>query len=381
MNQKNLIASIIIFVALLLGGFGGYYLSHRGAVSPTPEPTGGTDADTIEGNTLPSANDAKYLTYENKQYGFSLLYPAVLARTSGSGALVSFTDSNNIEIRILKIADSDADYENTLIASTYYDGSGANPKSFSEFKPVTIGENTFYFIKTGLFEGVLSLHYYAVRKTGIYDFSLVSRGVDWTNPNFSVEEEQGHLYLKQILSSIVFGGSVSAITPLPTKPALLTEYRSDESGYIVEYPQDFRVDESGKSPVTGDFIQGIIFHFPTSLTSGTNLSQDSYISIETKGEVACTPEDFLGDPLLKQLPDINSGSIAWKGGMVGDAGAGNMYVQNAYATLHNTVCYGVRLFLHSTNVDNYPSGTIRAFDRSLIDALYQQMIASFRWTQ
>ncbi|MDD5050876.1 MAG: hypothetical protein PHV93_04055 [Candidatus Pacebacteria bacterium] len=383
MNQKNLIASIIIFVALLLGGFGGYYLSHRAVVSPTPEPTGGTDSDTIEGNTLPSANDAKYLTYENKQYGFLLLYPAVLARTTGSGALVSFTDSKNIEIRILKIADSDADYQNVLIGNTYYDGSGANPKSFSEFTAKTIGENTFYYIKSGLFEGVLSLHYYAVLKTGIYDFSLVSRGVDWTNPGFNVEEEQGHLYLKQILSSVVFGKSVAS-TPAPSKPVSLIQYRNDESGYIVQYPEDFQVDESGKSPATGDFVQGIIFHFPNRFTLGTNLSpHDSYISVETKGEVACTPGDFISpderDGVVHTEPIIQSNGITFTGGSGNGAAAGNYYEEVAYTALHNGTCYGIKLFLHSTNVGNYDPGTIREFDRDKINTIFTNMISSLRF--
>ncbi len=381
MNSKNSAFIVIIAIALLLGGLGGYLLS-RPVASPTPTPeiTGGTDADTIEGNLLPSPNDAKFLTYENKQYGLSFLYPATLARTSGGGALVSFTGSDS-EIRILKIADSDANFKNIIIGNTYFDGSGANPKSFSEFSEKTIGENNFYYIRTGLFEGVLSLRYYAVRPDGIYVFSLISRGVDWTNPNFNVEEDQGHLYLKQILSSIVFGKSISP-TPGPVKPVSLVTYRNDEAGYTVQYPKDFFVNESGKNPLnSNESFYGIFFNFPSSFTLGTNLSKESYISIETKAEVACTPSDFTytGEGPISKSLSLQSDGISWTGKAGSDAAAGNYYTETIYTTMHNKTCYGAKLFLHATNVGNYEPGTIREFDQDAIDTIFKGMVSSIRF--
>ncbi|MDD4989201.1 MAG: hypothetical protein PHV42_02145 [Candidatus Pacebacteria bacterium] len=380
MNNKNSAIVVVIVAALLIGGLAGYYISTHSAIqTPAPQTSGGTDADTIEGNSLPSPQgESKYLSYENKQYGFSLTYPMSLSLAPGSGAIVDFKSANNAEIRVLKIADSDSDFQNVLIQNTYYDGSGANPKSFAEFKNVTIGENSFYFIKTGLFEGVLTLHYYAVRPTGIYDFSLISRGVDWTNPNFNVQTEEGHLYLQQILGTLSFF-SPTLPTPSPAKPVSFLEYRSDESGYTIQYPSNFFVNESGKNPLNGtDPFYGIFFNFPSSFTAGTNLSKESYISVETKAEVQCTPGDFLdqgGGPSPKPA-DIQSNGIYWTGGFSADAAVGNLYEETAYTTIHNGTCYGVKLFLHSGNIGNYDPGTIRSFDADTINSIFKGMVSS-----
>jgi len=61
-----------------------------------------------------------------------------------------------------------------------------------------------YYIKTGLFEGVLSINYYLVNKNQVFAFNLTSSPVDWTNPNFKPEEDLLNLNMQQILSTFKF---------------------------------------------------------------------------------------------------------------------------------------------------------------------------------
>ncbi len=384
MNQKNIIIIVLVIIILFSAGLSTYNFSLLTATT-SPQPTGGIDADTIEGGLVPTETAAKNISYENKKYGFSLMYPATLTAVSGNGAIVSFKSGEAAEIRVLKITDSPTDFQNTLIQDTFYDGSGANPKSFSEFTEKTIGQNDFYFIKSGLFEGVLTLHYYLVRKDGIYDFSLVSRGVDWTNPSFNLDEEQGYVYLKQMLGTLSFAGSPSPVatsmpTSMPAKPATSLIYRNDEAGYTVQYPKGFFAVESGRNPLNmNETFSGIFFNFPSSFVLGTNLSKESFISVETKVEIACTPKDFLmaGNP--GSTSTIQADGLTFKGQSASDAAAGNRYNETVYTTLHKNVCYGIRLFLHSGNIDNYDPGTVRAFDQAKIESLFKEMVSSFRF--
>ncbi len=103
-------------------------------------------------------------------------------------------------------------FQEVLINDVVFDGSGLHPESFAKFTARHLGTHDFYFIQTGRFEGVLSFNYYlsaaALAKEGlstgdkIHVFTLVSRGVDWTNPNFDPEQDPGHLKLKELLAKL-----------------------------------------------------------------------------------------------------------------------------------------------------------------------------------
>ena len=56
------------------------------------------------------------------------------------------------------------------------------------------------------------------------------------------------------------------------------------------------------------------------------------------------------------------------------AGAGNLYQQEIYRMVNSNVCYEVIYFIHSTNIGNYPPGTVTEFDR---DAILLQLYGVF----
>lgn len=149
-------------------------------------------------------------TYKNGQLGIEFQYPNSLNVVGEpfENYLLALSNSPNNQsntplpgISVIYFNHAD-DYKDQLIKDVVYDGSGLSPKSFNEFKPVKIGSNNFYYIKTGLFEGVLSLRYYLVTSNYVFKFELVSSPVDWTNPKFDPQSDPLHLKLKQILASV-----------------------------------------------------------------------------------------------------------------------------------------------------------------------------------
>ncbi len=113
------------------------------------------------------------------------------------------TIKDRIDIKKLDIF-SGNNFQDVIIKNTIFDGSGLNPESWSQFEEVKMGNNLFYKILTGRFEGSLSYSYYLVHGNTIYDFSFLSHGVDWTNPNLDQEADSTHIVLKKMLETLEF---------------------------------------------------------------------------------------------------------------------------------------------------------------------------------
>lgn len=158
-------------------------------------------------------------TYKNDQYGFEFQYPSKYSKAEinewiKDPLLILDNKSNtqklskmpNISVRHLDLK-SNQFFESVLINDVVFDGSGLSPKSFSEFKKIHLGNNNFYFIETGLFEGILSINYYLISRNQIFVFTVVSSPVDWTNPNFKPEDDPINKDLQQILSTFKFTDS------------------------------------------------------------------------------------------------------------------------------------------------------------------------------
>lgn len=124
---------------------------------------------------------------------------------------------------------------------------------------------------------------------------------------------------------------------------------------------------------SGKAIEGVAFTIPRALTDGTNLAADSYVSVEWRDGQRCTLADFL-DGATEESP-LNENGLRWTVGTSGDGAAGNFYEE----TIHLRGCDAVRGFVHSTNIANYPPGTIRAYDRVTLANLYGSVRRSLKW--
>ncbi len=143
--------------------------------------------------------------------------------------------------------------------------------------------------------------------------------------------------------------------------------------FWVGYPPEYTVNRGytyqGLGP--GKSIQGTSYTIPASYTEGTNLSSDTYLSVEfpsesiTEGE--CDASRFIPSGASSRV--VKEGGTLYTMVDMGDAGAGNRYEEIVYAITNSLPCVGIRYFIHSTLVENYEPGTVTAFDR---DALIRE---------
>jgi len=58
-------------------------------------------------------------------------------------------------------------------------------------------------------------------------------------------------------------------------------------------------------------------------------------------------------------------------------GAGNIYDQVIYRTVHDNICYEAVFYMHSGNIGNYTPGTVVEFDRNALVQKFEQVLATF----
>lgn len=139
--------------------------------------------------------------------------------------------------------------------------------------------------------------------------------------------------------------------------------KNDQNTPVVEQPQDTRFtyqDPAGKFSLLypNDFIvKGSSFFVPESMATGTNLSKDSHIYVETK--------ELMGTSTCENATSS-------------DAGAGNFYETTTYGTKASSTCIALTLFIHSTNIANYDPGTIKEFDRARLTAIFTSVLQSLK---
>ena len=142
----------------------------------------------------------------------------------------------------------------------------------------------------------------------------------------------------------------------------------------VKYPQGYTADDSytytqvnPKKP-----ISGVRFTIPGAMATGTNLSTDSYVSVEWLPRAKnCTGDIYLAAN-VKPAEWIDNGvtySVASSTG----AGAGNFYEEWVYALSGSQPCTAVRYFLHSTNIGNYEPGAAQEFNHDALVADFDKI--------
>jgi hypothetical protein len=71
---------------------------------------------------------------------------------------------------------------------------------------------------------------------------------------------------------------------------------------------------------------------------------------------------FIGDQVGSTTEVVDNG-VTYSVAKGSDAGAGNQYSETVYALPGTSPCTAVRYFVHSTQLGNYPPGTVKAFDQ------------------
>ncbi len=175
-----------------------------------------------------------------------------------------------------------------------------------------------------------------------------------------------------------------ATQPVVVAPASYTTYKDDTLGYSITFPVAlssttndafYRV-ESGYA-YTGmgaeAAIPGVKFTIPRVMTAGTNLSPDSYLSVEhlALGQ-ACDAIAFLGGPDVTSQT-VREGSRTYSLATSSEAAAGNRYDEYVYTVLDSSPCIAVRYFVHYSAIENYPEGTVKEFNKNALISTFDQI--------
>ena len=157
------------------------------------------------------------------------------------------------------------------------------------------------------------------------------------------------------------------VAPQPAVGMSLPQtYANSTYGFSIRLPSGYMTDAAYRFQEfgPGKDIPGVKFTIPLSMATGTNLSRDTYVSVEEVPNVRdCSASLFLEK--VKPHTEADNGttySVASAGG----AGAGNRYGETVYAIPGTNPCIAVRYFIHSTVFENYPAGTVKLFDKQAI---------------
>lgn len=176
------------------------------------------------------------------------------------------------------------------------------------------------------------------------------------------------------------GGFPSGKSTTETEPVLPTLLTYASSTFSIKYPSDFLVDEAyAYDQFEGKPIAGVSFTIPTSRVEGTNLSADTYLSVESLPRAKrCTGDIYI--PANVKATSLLVGSTTYSVATSTGAAAGNIYEEHVYAVEGSKPCTAVRYLVHSTNIANYDPGTVSEFDRPALlnafDAIRDSLVLS-----
>jgi membrane-bound inhibitor of C-type lysozyme len=163
-------------------------------------------------------------------------------------------------------------------------------------------------------------------------------------------------------------------------PGGLTQvYTNSTIGFSLRIPTGFTVDDkyTYQELGPGKDIVGVKFTIPKSISAGTNLGSDSYLSVEEIPNTKdCSANLFLdvGGANVNLSPTIvNDGDTTYSMASSTGAGAGNRYEESVYTIPGTNPCITVRYFIHYGVLENYPTGTVKQFDNVALTNLFDSI--------
>jgi len=161
-------------------------------------------------------------------------------------------------------------------------------------------------------------------------------------------------------------------------------FESGAQAFSIRYPADYTVDDTYKYQAlgTGKDIAGVKFTIASSTAAGTNLSPDTYLSIEEIPQASyCSASLFLDGGSKMSVSTTTIGGTEYSVATTTGAAAGNRYEESVYAISVTNPCIAVRYFIHYGVLANYPTGTVQQFDEAALRAQFDAMRGSLIFQQ
>jgi hypothetical protein len=163
-----------------------------------------------------------------------------------------------------------------------------------------------------------------------------------------------------------------------------------DSRFTFIYPKEFSVTgspnvktKSWRINATTTGFQIAVVTIPRSYMPGTNFSDAKFtVGVSTdKAELSGT-----GCPAGVSFSEAGGATAVSIHGQAftkivrTEAAAGNIYETTSYFTVQNGGCYAIEYTIHSTNIGNYPAGTVTAFDKTKVTDILDNIVRSFTFT-
>ncbi len=244
--------------------------------------------------------------------------------------------------------------EGRAIVAAYYQGE-ANPSIDPDMPPTPGGS-----VSLALSDGRAMTLLQTISASGIRYANADESFVFWSKGNGALvlENNEEKSYI----------GCIEVVLDPGTLPQV---YESGAQGFSLRYPTGFVVDEAYRYQAfgPGKDIGGVKFTIAPSIAQGTNLSDDSYVSVEQIPQARdCTAELFLDQKASAQI--VIDGEMTYLVASSTDAAAGNRYEETVYALPGTNPCIAVRYFIHYGVFENYEPGMVVRFDQSALLAQF-----------
>ncbi|MBC7836437.1 hypothetical protein H7X87_01520 [Acetobacteraceae bacterium] len=183
-------------------------------------------------------------------------------------------------------------------------------------------------------------------------------------------------FIGSLVAFIALGSALSLfhVSAIATDPSLWNIYASESMSFSVQYPEDYTIDEQYSYEIAPQRrAEGIALKVPPIFTQGTNLSSDSYISIETIPEFSsCNIAQYLYNMPTQDVTLIDGGWEYSVGEEVGE-NAGSYYEEKVFLRNDIGPCLVVRYFIHTMSLEDYATGNVREFDRAALLGEFDQI--------
>ena len=153
-------------------------------------------------------------------------------------------------------------------------------------------------------------------------------------------------------------------------------YVANAQAYSIRYLDGYKVNDAYvyQALGPGKDIHGVSFTIPTSTAQGTNLADDTYVSVESIPKVEnCDASLFLDRSAGIATSSVSDGDMTYSFASSTGAGAGNRYEETVYALPGTNPCVAVRYFIHYGVIENYPQGAVHAFDHAALIAEFDKI--------